>query len=256
MFLNVYDLYQGNDALAPLGLGFYHTGIEVHGSEYSYGGGGGIIRHSPRNPPTGSTPGAFTPFRLQLVLGEVHATSSEVERVVDGLRSTWLGDQYHILTRNCNSFSDELCIKLLNKRIPGWVNRLAGLGAYFSCCLPANLNPPPPSSTPSSSAASPSPPRPLRGSTVGVGRSMRIGGGGGGGGGASATVAAGGDERAKRAAAAERRAAAMASGPPATSKGAQLTVPSLPPLFAGRGEEEGEAAPLTGGSGGSGGQRS
>lgn len=250
----MYDLYGGNDALAPLGLGFYHTGIEVHGSEYSYGGGGGVFRHSPRNPPTGSTPGAFTPFRLQLLLGEVHATSSEVERVVDGLRGTWQGDQYHLLTRNCNSFSDELAIKLLNKRIPGWVNRLAVLGSYFSCCLPAHLNPPPPPSNSSSSSSSSQPRAALRGSTVGAGRSMRIGGvgggGGGGGGGASATaVATGGDERAKRAAAAERRAATLAAPPPtASSKAAQLTVPSLPP-FAGRGEEEGEAAPLTGSSG-------
>ena len=38
MVLNVYDPHPHNDTLRKFGLGVYHTGIEVNGMEYSYGG--------------------------------------------------------------------------------------------------------------------------------------------------------------------------------------------------------------------------
>ena len=132
-----------------------HLQVEVHGVEYCYGGGGGIIHHRPRAPPSGAAPGqqASTPFRVQLLIGEVEATSSEVQRVVDSLRGTWLGSEYHLLTRNCNCFADELSTRLCGKRIPGYVNRLAGLGVYFSCLLPPNMRPPVSSTSNSNSSS-------------------------------------------------------------------------------------------------------
>ena len=36
--LNVYDLSPSNKYLYSIGLGFYHSGVEVNGKEYSFGG--------------------------------------------------------------------------------------------------------------------------------------------------------------------------------------------------------------------------
>ena len=48
--LNVYDLDSpGNEFLSALGLGLYHTGVEVDGREYSYGAGYGIGDALPRS---------------------------------------------------------------------------------------------------------------------------------------------------------------------------------------------------------------
>jgi hypothetical protein len=163
VFINIYDLSPYNDLLAPLGLGFFHSGVEFHNTEYCYGAGGGVISHRPRFPPSGAAPQAaggqaqqqFTPFRMQFKVGEVEATHQEVQRVIDGLRGDWQGNDYHILTRNCNCFADELSTRLCGRRIPGWVNRAASVGVMFSCLLPQNMRPPVPTSRASSTASAP-----------------------------------------------------------------------------------------------------
>jgi hypothetical protein len=43
------------------------------------------------------------------------------------------------LTRNCNHFANAFVTKLLNKPIPGYVNRLANLGGMISCLFPPQL---------------------------------------------------------------------------------------------------------------------
>jgi hypothetical protein len=278
VLVNVYDLSPYNDALAPFGLGFFHTGVrlprsgplppfcfynslahtrthplfsanlqvEVHGVEYCYGGGGGIIHHRPRQPPAGAAPTAqqqqATPFRVQVRVGDVEATSSEVQRVVDSLRATWLGSEYHLLARNCNSFADELATRLCGRRIPGWINRLAGLGVMVSCLLPAHMQPPPASggsAGPAGGTAGGA------GSSAGVGRVL---GGGSASGSGGHAVAGGGaqppmsaeEARAKRAAAAERRQVAVAAAV------AALPVPQRRALSTAAGDDEAETAPLSG----------
>jgi hypothetical protein len=39
VWLNVYDLNPNNDALIYIGLGAFHSGVEVHGTEYTFGSG-------------------------------------------------------------------------------------------------------------------------------------------------------------------------------------------------------------------------
>ena len=48
MVLNVYDLSPINEFGHPIGLGVFHSGLEVGGREYSFAGGGGIFDHDPR----------------------------------------------------------------------------------------------------------------------------------------------------------------------------------------------------------------
>ena len=167
------------------------------------------------------------------MIGSVEATSFDVERVVDSMRGEWAGNEYHLLARNCNCFSDELAIKLTGKRIPGWINRMAGLALYFSCILPENLRPPP------------SPTGQARGGQRGQGRgtsqqaSFSVPSSSAAPRAQALTVRQAEDERVKRAAAAERRLQ--------TGSAAHPPIPALSIL--GVEEDGGERAPLTGSSG-------
>jgi len=135
VIVNVYDLQnpQVNDLLFPLGLGIYHSGIAVHGTEYTFGSGGGIFSHEPKAAPSAR-------FRCSIVLGEVDADSREVESIVESLRSEWPGSRYHVMKNNCNSFSLELGRRLTGRAVPGWINRLSAIGnaahSACSCLLP------------------------------------------------------------------------------------------------------------------------
>lgn len=134
VFLHVYDLNPQNDMLYGLGLGAYHSGVVIGTEEWTYGGspgeeGGGIFSHSPKN-------AGGAPFREAIFLGEVSITSAEFKAVIDRLKPDWQGRDYNLLTHNCNHFSDALVRVLLGRGIPGWVNRMSGIGSAFSCCIP------------------------------------------------------------------------------------------------------------------------
>jgi len=127
--LNVYDLIEQ----VPICAGFFHTGIEIFGVEYSYGQGGGVFECEP-----GTAPNAR--FREAIVLGTIK-TSAESQAALDRIRPDFPGDQYSLIFKNCNDFSSAYARALLGRDIPGWVNRLARMGRiwpvpYF---LPAKL---------------------------------------------------------------------------------------------------------------------
>lgn len=56
------------------------------------------------------------------------------------MRSKYSGSDYHIFNRNCNSFADEFLQLLIGTPAPGFVNRMAYYGSFFSCFLPENMN--------------------------------------------------------------------------------------------------------------------
>ena len=64
--LNVYDLNAANDWTHGAGVGFYHSGVEVAGREWTFGSGSGsrtgVTEHGPRE--TG------LPLRESILLGE------------------------------------------------------------------------------------------------------------------------------------------------------------------------------------------
>jgi len=148
--VNVYDLNQMNDHLHSFGLGAYHSGVEVHGTEYSFGGGpeggeavgSGVFTCTPRE-------AAGAKYRESIVIGETSLLSSEVGDLVRGMESGWQASDYNVVTNNCNCFADALVFKLTGKHLPGWINRMARIGSMFECLLPKGMQGP--SGTPSSS---------------------------------------------------------------------------------------------------------
>jgi deubiquitinase DESI2 len=53
--VNVYDLTPQNNVMYWMGVGVYHTGVEVHGIEYAFGGHdydlSGVFATNPREAP-------------------------------------------------------------------------------------------------------------------------------------------------------------------------------------------------------------
>ena len=68
----------------------------------------------------------------------MHCLFAEVRAIVDSMRDEFPGSAYNIITRNCNTFASELSRRLLQRDVPGYVNRLAYLGSFVSCLLPAS----------------------------------------------------------------------------------------------------------------------
>jgi hypothetical protein len=146
--VNIYDLGRDDDLVQAINRistvgdtvlvgGVFHAGIEVFGSEWSFGGSNrsttGIYRCSPRACP------AHT-YHSTMVLGSTRLSKEDVQGVLRGMSIEWLGDSYDLLERNCLSFCNEFCEQLGVRRIPGWVDRVpraasfvVGSAAYLSC---------------------------------------------------------------------------------------------------------------------------
>ncbi|XP_062234105.1 deSI-like protein At4g17486 [Phragmites australis] len=135
VFLNVYDVTPANGYARWLGLGVYHSGVQVHGVEYAYGAhdgaSSGIFEVVPRRCP------GYT-FRESVLVGTTDLTRAEVRALMAELAADFPGDAYNLVSRNCNHFCDAACRRLVRARIPRWVNRLAKIGVVFTCVIPGN----------------------------------------------------------------------------------------------------------------------
>ncbi|KAJ0008492.1 hypothetical protein Pint_30298 [Pistacia integerrima] len=137
VYLNVYDLTPFNGYAYWLGLGVYHSGVQVHGVEYAFGAHEypttGIFESEPKQCD------GFT-FRKTILIGKTDMVPSEVRAVMEDLSDNYKGNAYNLITKNCNHFCNDACIRLAGNPIPSWVNRLARIGFFCNCVLPATLN--------------------------------------------------------------------------------------------------------------------
>lgn len=149
--LNVYDLTNLNNYMFWCGLGIFHSGIEVHGLEYGYGAHdfptSGVFEVEPK-----SCPGFI--YKCSLPLGHTSMSPSEFRTFIEGMAAEYHGDTYHLIYKNCNHFTDDISSRLTGKHVPGWVNRLARIGAICSCLLPESLQIPVVKQTPEYHACS------------------------------------------------------------------------------------------------------
>ncbi|XP_057773769.1 deSI-like protein At4g17486 [Salvia miltiorrhiza] len=137
VYLNVYDLTPINGYAYWLGLGIYHSGVQVHGVEYAFGAHEhsttGIFEVEPKHCP------GFT-FRKSILIARSDLGPKEVRALMENLAQEYPGNAYNLISKNCNHFCNDVCLRLTGKQIPRWVNRLARLGLFCNCVLPAGLN--------------------------------------------------------------------------------------------------------------------
>ena len=122
IIVNVYDL-MNNSFLYPIGLGAYHTGVEIFGREYTFSESG-VFHTSPRD--------VEAPFRTSIEMGVFKGSMNDFEKALIDVKLQFQPGTYNLYSKNCNSFSNALCMRLLNKPIPAWINRMAGYGNMFS----------------------------------------------------------------------------------------------------------------------------
>ncbi|KAI7899709.1 PPPDE putative peptidase domain-containing protein [Cokeromyces recurvatus] len=145
VFLNVYDMLQPSFITKlghVLGIGIYHSGIEIGEHEYCFGGhdyekvtGVFIVR------PKSGLQGLL--FKQSINMGYTNLTRQQVDKILKDISKEYSGTSYKLLTRNCNHFSEDLCKRLTGKTAPGWINRAAKLGTMFPCVIPTEWIEPP-----------------------------------------------------------------------------------------------------------------
>jgi len=140
VYCNVYDLAWGQDdkdgkkkkvnsGLPGMGFGIYHSGIEVYGREISFGysddGCTGVFEVPSRC--AGGVMPRIT-FKEAITMGYINRSRHEVDHLLSRLAEKYRGDTYDLVRRNCNHFSNELCVCLTGKKIPAYINRPANVG--------------------------------------------------------------------------------------------------------------------------------
>ncbi|DBA93725.1 TPA: hypothetical protein ACH3X3_013792 [Trebouxia sp. C0006] len=176
VYLNIYDLSDQNSWTYWCGVGIFHSGLEVYGVEYAYGGHeydvSGVFATNPKDAPgPGESPllnelqlqagASCTPawlnvlhfavlFRENVLVGHTQMSPQRVQQAVQEMGEQYKGNAYHLLQRNCNHFSNDLCVKLTGQPAPLWINRLAGMAVMLHCLIPTAWVPPlsPPTASP------------------------------------------------------------------------------------------------------------
>ena len=138
--LNVYNMYWLNEYTSPIGLGVYHSGVEIYGKEYAFGGHPfdftGIFDMEPRDV---EDLGDGFSFKESIAIGLTDFNERDIKKMVEMLGEKFVGASYHLVKNNCNHFTAEFTKMLCGKSIPNWVNRLATIGIRFPflcACIP------------------------------------------------------------------------------------------------------------------------
>lgn len=125
VYLNIYDLDSlskvVNTVAKTIGTGAFHAGVEVYGSEYSFGyitdGETGVTKTIARSHP-------YHVYRETIPMGRTPLTKEEVNLLVEVMKLQWIGDTYDLLSRNCLNYADYFCNLLDVGGVPEWVMSL------------------------------------------------------------------------------------------------------------------------------------
>jgi hypothetical protein len=145
--LNVYDIVVDgvplttlNDRALRIGFGIFYSGVVYGDREYSYSQSAGtfllsflyffipnvckigIYNYRPKGHRNAV-------HRTTLDLG--HARGQPIEEVIETIKSIgFIPSNYHVIKKNCNHFSSELCRLLSGQTTPNWLNRMVRACRY------------------------------------------------------------------------------------------------------------------------------
>ena len=116
----------------------YHSGVEVFGGEYVFGGGNtsfsGVTVQRPKVPP----PGSGWTFYQTVEIAPCRFSRDDAMRAIQDLRAEFPASGYDLMARNCNHFAEALCQKLCTSNCVETLSLEVPVGAvHFSC--PNNL---------------------------------------------------------------------------------------------------------------------
>uniref|UniRef100_A0A6B2L6K4 PPPDE domain-containing protein n=1 Tax=Arcella intermedia TaxID=1963864 RepID=A0A6B2L6K4_9EUKA len=136
--MNLYDLVSDqmditkwNNITLSFGFGAFHTAISAFGSEVSFGYPKGIYKCRPKR-----AKGYL--FRKSIPLGEIDITSDQFKSLLQDMKPDYIGTEYHILEKNCNHFTRDLCKRLFDSVVqyPSYVNKLAKFATFMTMASP------------------------------------------------------------------------------------------------------------------------
>mmetsp|Transcript_43859 Transcript_43859/g.95483 ORF Transcript_43859/g.95483 Transcript_43859/m.95483 type:complete len:394 (+) Transcript_43859:101-1282(+) len=115
--------------------GVFHAGVEVNGLEWSFGFSAsetrpGISCVEPKTHPQHT-------YRQTVEMRRTKVAAEDVADIITSMLEEYPGDDYDLLRRNCCHFADDFCKRLGVGGIPGWVHRLARIGAGVDAVLQA-----------------------------------------------------------------------------------------------------------------------
>lgn len=146
VYLIIYDFCKYNCLFHFLGIGMYHTTVQINNSEISFGStynldtgvyteivssedlhgsSSRVLRNlSLVNHREDDTEGKEQEedeaarnfnqenyyFREKIYLGETELSEEEIQSKLDDLKQEYLGITYDIFSKNCNNFSQDLCL--------------------------------------------------------------------------------------------------------------------------------------------------
>jgi hypothetical protein len=119
--------------LPSVGMGAYHTELEVMGDRYAFVANAGIVKSRSRdNVPPGAT------YKEEIQLGACNVRNrGELQVIIQKLSELFHANAYHLVWRNCNHFTLTLATALIRhdslaessvkplEYYPEWINRLA-----------------------------------------------------------------------------------------------------------------------------------
>ncbi|KAI7870419.1 PPPDE putative peptidase domain-containing protein [Spinellus fusiger] len=144
--INVYDMVPPSLLTTTgywvMGIGIYHSGLELNDKEYCFGGHDrpnttGVFMMEPKVGP----PGVI--LKRSIDMGYTSCTEQEIQAILREISGEFDGTTYSLLTRNCNHFTDTLCLRLTGRSAPAWINRAARIGTLFPCLVSDSMVVPP-----------------------------------------------------------------------------------------------------------------
>lgn len=141
VFLNVYHVSKANKLLEYIGLGFYHSAIEVYSFEFAYGENSIPDLSGITKTPKEIAKEPYFHYKETIYLGKTSYTLNDIIEITKFIGNIWTGTTYCPFTKNCNHFSERFSnILLLSSKtaeqtqkldFPSYINRFK----YLSCCF-------------------------------------------------------------------------------------------------------------------------